>query len=108
MITKTHITDVRLEEQKIQYPKIRITVLGDRGAGKTSIIKRFLTNKFSEMYDSCTYEQRYSTVLDLKSTELAFNLNLLDLTGQDYLRSYTKAHYSIQDAYLFVFDLHLL
>ena len=71
------------------FKEIKITVFGDAGVGKTSLINRYITNKFEDYYET--------TIEDLYFKRLYWNINdnnypnvclsLMDTAGGDMLNS---------------------
>ena len=84
---------------RIEY---KIITLGDSGVGKTSILKRYIHNKFEE--------ENMSTIglsLAFKEITLKNNtkiiLKLIDTAGQERYRALTRTYYKNADGALFVF-----
>ena len=90
---------------KKQVKAFNIITLGDSGVGKTSIINRYITNKFEDNMTS-------SIGLNFSYKEIHFNnkdkiiLKLVDTAGQEKYRSLTKSYYKNTDAVLFVFSMN--
>jgi small GTP-binding protein len=67
-------------------PRFKICVIGDKGVGKTSLIRRYVENKFDEKY---TREQRISVIPELYVSveekglpkSEVITLNIWDLVG---------------------------
>ena len=60
---------------------LKILVIGQSNAGKTSIVNRFVANKFESVYKA-TIACEFQTKL-LKLEEEEFRIQLWDLVGQD-------------------------
>jgi len=90
---------------KKEVKTFSIITLGDSGVGKTSIINRYINNKFDEN-NSSTVGINYS------NKEMEFNnkdkiiLRLMDTAGQEKYRAITKSYYRNANAVLFVFSLN--
>ena len=90
---------------KNEVKAFSIITLGDSGVGKTSIINRYINNKFDEN-NSSTVGINYS------NKEMEFNnkdkiiLRLMDTAGQEKYRAITKSYYRNANAVLFVFSLN--
>ena len=93
-------------EKKEKEDKIifKIITIGEGDVGKTSIIKRYIDNSFSEdkikiIGINCSKKQ-----IILKNKEKVF-LNLIDTLGQEQYNSMNKQYVKNVDAVLFIFDL---
>ena len=92
------------EEKDQNSLTFKIITLGDSGVGKTSIINRYVNNKFSD--------NTYSTVgvnfsiKELYFNEQKINLKLIDTCGQEKYQSLTKAYLKNTDACFFIFALN--
>ena len=90
---------------KEEIEMFRIITLGDSGVGKTSIIERFINNKFNE--------NNLSTVgINFSNKEMIINkkqkimLRLMDTAGQEKFRALAKSYYRNTDVVLFVFSMN--
>ena len=68
--------------------EIKLIILGDTGVGKTSIINRYIENKFTDNIPS-TVGSNYIGK-NLKRGDKQYVLNIWDTTGQEKYRSVTK------------------
>ena len=68
--------------------EIKLIILGDTGVGKTSIINRYIENKFTDNIPS-TIGSNYIGK-NLKRGDKQYVLNIWDTTGQERYRSVTK------------------
>ena len=68
--------------------EIKLIILGDTGVGKTSIINRYIENKFTDNIPS-TIGSNYIGK-NLKRGDKQYVLNIWDTTGQEKYRSVTK------------------
>ena len=78
--------------------EIKLIILGDTGVGKTSIINRYIENKFTDNIPS-TIGSNYIGK-NLKRGDKQYVLNIWDTTGQEKYRSVTKLF--VQDAKIVV------
>ncbi len=84
--------------------RFKLIIIGPAGVGKTSLLRRFSENSFSESY-------KYTTGVDYLSKELKFSedknarLTLLDLGGQERFRFLRNSFYEGANGALIVFDL---
>ena len=88
-------------EEKI--PSYKITLIGDSGVGKTSIIGRFITGFFTEEIDS-TLGVNYSQKIYEKNGK-KISLNLWDTAGQEKYRSLGKNFYKDSYIIIIVYDI---
>lgn len=83
-------TDMSIMDKTIE--RFKIILIGDASVGKTSILHRFLHNKFKAEY-SCTIGVDYcvkSLVLDNKTT---VDLQIWDTCGQERFKTLTRQYY---------------
>ena len=78
--------------------EIKLIILGDTGVGKTSIINRYIENKFTDNIPS-TVGSNYIGK-NLKRGDKQYVLNIWDTTGQEKYRSVTKLF--VQDSKIVV------
>ena len=82
---------------------IKITFLGDANSGKTSIIKKFVTQTFDpSSLSTIGASSNIKTITHLNSE---YTLNLWDTAGQERFKSISKMLYRDADAVVLVFDL---
>ena len=85
--------------------EIKIVFLGDSNVGKTSIIKRFCTNKFDEMGTISTISVAYNNKTLKVDPFTEVNMKIWDTAGQEKYRSMTKAYLRGAQGIFLVFDL---
>ena len=88
-------------EDIIQF---KIITLGDSNVGKTSIICRYIENKFYEVQISNIGINKSYKEITLKNGSKV-KLYLVDTSGQEKYRSTSKQYIKNADGVLFVFDL---
>ena len=83
----------------------KVVIIGDTGVGKTSILFRYVLNKFDENLGS-TFGAGF------KTKEVPYNdegdkikLNLWDTAGQDRFESVTKLYFRDAEAAIVVYDI---
>ncbi len=100
----------RLKNQLYQMPmgikgeyRFKFVILGDHEVGKTSIIRRFVENRYTTDY-------RATIGINILSHEFEFfgneiGVSLFDLGAQKYFKRFRKIYYSGTQAGFIVFDL---
>jgi small GTP-binding protein len=84
-------------------PSCKITLIGDSGVGKSSIIGRFITGFFNEEISSTlglNYSQKY-----YEKNGKKISLNLWDTAGQEKFRSLGKNFYKDSFIIIIVYDI---
>jgi small GTP-binding protein len=81
----------------------KVLLIGSFGVGKTSLIRRFVTNEFSEDYIS-TIGVRVSTKI-MKFNNEEIKLLIWDVAGINDNEDIPKAYFLGSSAAMFVFDL---
>ncbi len=90
-------------QMKTEIKKIKVILLGEIGSGKTSLINKFVNNKFSESEKkSGPVEQKKIINLD---DNLVVELTINDTTEEEKLGKFTKNYYKDAHGALLVFDL---
>jgi len=81
----------------------KVSVIGEFGVGKTSLIKRYMTNTFDEGYKA-TLGAAIST-FDTKIDKIEVSLQVWDLAGQNPFRKVRHQYLFGSDFAIAVFDL---
>ena len=84
---------------------MKVITLGESGVGKTSIIKRYIHNKFDEKNLSTIGLNFSFKYIKLKDGN-TINLKLIDTAGQEKYKALAKSYFKNVDAVLFVFALN--
>ena len=85
--------------------EFKIITLGDSGVGKTSIIKRYVYNKFD--YNSInTIGISYSFKDVILPNGITIQLKLIDTAGQEKYRSLSKSYFKHVNGAFFIFSLN--
>ncbi|XLT13137.1 hypothetical protein HN51_058827 [Arachis hypogaea] len=82
---------------------IEIVLLGDMGAGKTSLVLRFVKVQFSEYQESTIGAAFFTQVLSLNEATVKFDI--WDTTGQERYHSLAPMYYRGADAAIVVYDI---
>ncbi len=98
---KEQIYQLRLDSGGIY--KFKFIIIGDSSVGKTSIIRRFVENRF-------TLDYRATLGLNVLSHSIKFygnevSLSLWDVGAQDYFKRFRKTYYVGAQAAFIVFDV---
>lgn len=83
--------------------KLKLIIIGPPGCGKTSIIRKYIHNTYSEFY-------RSTIGVDFALKKLIYNNNIIhiqlwDLAGQERFGLYTKIYYKNSNGAIIVYDL---
>ena len=81
---------------------ITIIVLGEMGAGKSSICTRYVQGLFMEFYDP-TIENIYRKIFDLDGK--TYSLEIIDTAGSNYFEVLRDMHTKKGDGFILVFSL---
>ncbi len=81
----------------------KVVILGHFGVGKTSLIRRFVTNQFSDQYKVTIGVHITKKVVNLPKDDIS--LILWDLEGTDALEEIRKAYLMGTHGVVFVFDV---
>ena len=92
-------------ELNITTYEIKIVFLGDSDVGKTSIIKRFCTNKFDEIGPISTISVAYSNKTLKVDPFTEVNMKIWDTAGQEKYRAMTRGYIRGAQGIFLVFDL---
>ena len=82
--------------------KLKIVVVGDSGVGKTNLIKRFITNEFSENFKATIGVEFMSKTY--KINKHLFKIEIWDTAGQERYKSITAIYYKGAKGAIIVYD----
>jgi len=88
---KEQIYQMRLDSGGIY--KFKFIIVGDKAVGKSSIVRRFVENKFSLDYRSTLGLNVLTHSMKFYGNEV--NFMLWDLGGQDYFKRFRKTYYCL-------------
>ncbi|MBY9014293.1 MAG: GTP-binding protein [Candidatus Lokiarchaeota archaeon] len=98
---KDQIYQMRLDSGGIY--KFKFIIVGDKAVGKSSIVRRFVENKFSLDYRSTLGLNVLSHSLKFYGNEVYFSL--WDVGAQEYFKRFRKTYYVGAQAAFIVFDV---
>jgi Ras-related protein Rab-7A len=81
----------------------KIIIIGDSSVGKTSLLKRYITDNFSERYKSTIGVDFLNKILKINNRLI--EVQIWDTAGTDRFYSMSNAFYRGTDACIVVFDL---
>ena len=90
-----------------ELPEIKMILLGESGVGKTSIIKKYLYNKFSQEFTPSSAMNYVEKILKIDNKEI--RLNIWDTIGQEKYRALSKLFLNETEIIVLVYsitDLH--
>ena len=96
-----NIEEVESQEIKEDF-KLKIVIIGDSGVGKTNLLKRFVSNIFTEN-TKATVGVEFMTK-SYKINKHIFKIELWDTAGQERYKSITAVYYKGAKGALIVYD----
>lgn len=91
------------ESQGQELPKIKLIFLGDQGTGKSSILNRFVNDKFDENYQATIGLDFNSKIVKIDNQDV--RLLLFDTAGQEKFRSLIQMYTRDSQIILLVYDI---
>jgi small GTP-binding protein len=82
---------------------IRLLTLGNSMVGKSSIILRYIENKFYDSYISTIGVDFFKKMVNIQKKE--YQLHIFDSAGQEKYKSISKQYYHRSEGIMLVFDL---
>ena len=82
----------------------KFIVIGTTGVGKSSILSRFLRNKFDSMFAHTVGVELESRMVDMGAGKMV-KLQIWDTAGQERFKSVTKSYYRGAAGVVIVFDV---
>ncbi len=98
---KEQIYQMRLDSGGVY--KFKFVIIGDHEVGKTSIIRRFVENKFSLDYRATIGLNILAHSMEFYGNQIDFSL--WDIGAQDYFKRFRKTYYLGTQAGFIVFDI---
>ena len=84
--------------------KYKVVLLGEGRVGKTSLVRRYLENEFSDKQKSTVQANMYSTK-DLQIGEHTARIAIWDTAGQERFRALGPIYYRDANGALLVYDI---
>ena len=81
---------------------LKILLLGDSTVGKTSLLTRYVENKFVENFTSTVGMDIYKQQINIDNKNVL--LTIMDCCGQEKFKSISTSYYREADGIIFVFD----
>ena len=82
---------------------IKIALLGDSCVGKTSLIRRFVEDRFEDNFISTIGVDYFEKKVMINNKQI--NLVIQDTSGEERFKSLSKTYYKNADGIIFVFDV---
>ena len=83
----------------------KVVLVGDTGVGKTSIIERYINNKYDENQKTTLVSSYTSKKIDIKKYNKSVSLDIWDTAGQEVYRSLSKNFYLNASIGILVYDI---
>ena len=88
----------------INKKAFKIILVGESSVGKTSIMKRFIDNKFNNEYQSTISAVNTKKIYRIDNDNIA-ELNIWDTAGEEKFRTITKQFYKDAHGALLIYDI---
>ena len=82
-----------------------VVVVGDTGVGKTSIIERYINNRYDENQKTTLVSSYTFKKIDIKKYNKSVSLDIWDTAGQEVYRSLSKNFYLNASIGILVYDI---
>ena len=84
-------------------PEIKLILLGESGVGKTSLIKKYLYNKFTQEFEPSSSMNYMEKILKIDNKEI--RLNIWDTIGQEKYRALSKLFLNETEIIVLVYSI---
>jgi len=92
------------DDEENEYIPCKVVLLGESGVGKTSILKKYVNNTFSDLVMTSVGSSYLSKIVDVgENYKVAFKL--WDTAGQEQYRSLAKIFYQSAAVAVLVYDI---
>ena len=99
--------DDKLTKSYIDLPHYKILIIGDTSIGKTSLIHRYISNKFSEDINSSIGLDYKEKMVQISSDNKVV-LRLWDTAGSEKFRSIAQSYFRNSDGIILCFDTSII
>ena len=100
----SYLPSSKKKEKKIKITPLKIILIGESSVGKTSIIKRYIDNKFNNDCKS-TISASIEKKLYRIDNDNILELNIWDTAGEEKYRTVTKQFYKDSHGALIIYDI---
>ena len=83
----------------------KVVLVGDTGVGKTSIIERYINNKYDDNQKTTLVSSYTFKKIDIKKYNKSVSLDIWDTAGQEVYRSISKNFYLNASIGILVYDI---
>ena len=85
----------------------KIVIIGDGSVGKTSLIHRYIDNKFQDSYNETIGIDLFNHTLSIDYEDQSYDISLIiyDLGGQDYWKKLRADFYNRSKGIVLVYDV---
>ena len=90
-------------EQQERIYRYKMVLFGDVGVGKTSLVERFVNNKFEESYMSTLGYNVYEKIVQYD--EVGVSLMIYDIGGQERFTDLRKMYAKVSSTAFIVYDI---
>ena len=92
------------KEEKGSFP-CKVVLIGESGVGKTSIISRYISNKFSSLFASTPGASFTVKTVFIREYKKSIRFDIWDTAGQEKYRALTKVFYKSARVCILVYDI---
>ena len=83
--------------------KLKITLIGSSGVGKSSLIFHFINNSYNEIKIATIGCDKFNKIETIRNQDII--LNIWDTAGQERFKAITKSFFKAADGIVFVYDV---
>ena len=94
-----------LEDEEKKAIPCKVVLIGESGVGKTSIISRYMTDKFSASLGSTPGANFTTKTVFLKDENQSIKFEIWDTAGQEKFRSLAKVFYKNAAICVLVYEI---
>ena len=94
-----------MEKIKSEEESCKVILVGESAVGKTSLVSRFVRDKYDDTITCSTSTSYDSTSITFKDYNITLNYQLWDTAGQERFRGLTRLFYTNASIVVLVFDI---